>query len=82
MKKYTLASPEARKNVDLRNHSDIIIKAVLDVVPDAVVNVYEDHYTVDNITKGQSIKVGRKICSSILGQYCVTLYKLFNGKEV
>lgn len=33
MKKYTLASPEARKNVDLRNHSDIIIKAVHDVVP-------------------------------------------------
>lgn len=42
MKKYTLASPEARKNVDLRNHSDIIIKAVHDVVPNAVVDVYEE----------------------------------------
>lgn len=60
MKKYTFASPEARKNIDLRNHSDIIIKAVHDVVPDAVVNVYEDYYTVDNITKCRRLLLKQK----------------------
>ncbi len=82
MKKYVLASPDSRKKIDLRNHADIIIEAVRDVVPDASIEVYQDYYTVDHISKGESIKVGRKICASVLGQYCVTLYKLFNGKEV
>lgn len=82
MKQYTLASADARKSLDLRNYSHIIEKAVRDVVPNAVVNVYADYYTVDKISKGESIKVGRKICSSVLGKYCVTLNKLFNGKEV
>ncbi len=82
MKKYTLASPDARKKVDLRNYAQIIENAVHDVAPDAVVNVYKDYYTVDSITKGQSIKIGRKICASALGSNCITLYKLFNGKEV
>lgn len=82
MKKYVLASPDARKKIDLRNHADIIIEAVRDVMPGASVEVYQDYYTVDHISKGESIKVGRKICASVLGQYCVTLYKLFNGKEV
>ena len=82
MKKYTLASPEARQTLDLTNYSTIITEAVHDVVPDAVVTVYKEYYTVDHISKGESIKVGRKICASVLGKYCITLNKLFSGKEV
>ena len=42
MKKYKLANTEKRKQVDLRNHQNIIIEAVAEVIPNAIVTVEKD----------------------------------------
>ena len=42
MRKYTLASVDARNGVDLRDYEDIITGAVHDVCPTAKVRVEKD----------------------------------------
>ena len=46
MRKYTLASPAARINVDLRDYEDIIKRAVHEIIPEAEVKVEEHCYYV------------------------------------
>ena len=83
MRKYTLASPDAKNKVDLRDYADVITEAVLKVSPDAVVKVERNFYTVDPpLTQSQAIKAGRQICQSNLKRYCIQMPKLFTSIPV
>jgi len=83
MRKYTLASVDARNGVDLRDYEDIIVEAVRDVCPTAKVRVEKDCYYVSpTLSKGDAVKVGRLICKSKLSRYCIHIAKLFSSIEV
>ena len=82
MRKYTLANIEQRSQVDLRNYKDIIVAAVQEFAPGSTVAVAKDHYTVNEpLTHSQAVRIGRRICESELGHYCIgiQLSKLFNS---
>ena len=85
MKKYTLASSTARKDVDLRDHEDVIVKSVTDVMGlrvDKVVVEQDCYYVSPTPTKGEAIRIGRSICKSGLGRHCVQIPKLFLSVEM
>ena len=86
MRKYSLASRNAKDAVDLTNYSDIIAKAVTEVMGDAddlVVIIESDCYIVSPTpTQGQAVRIGRQICKSALSQYCVQIPKLFSSIEI
>ena len=82
MRKYSLANIEQRGKVDLRNYKDIIVAAVQEFAPGSTVAVTKDHYTVkEPLTHSQAVRIGRRICESELGHYCISiqLSKLFNS---
>lgn len=83
MRRYTLASLDARNDVDLRDFEGIIVDAVHSVCPTATVRVEKDCYYVSpTLEKGDAVKVGRQICKSALCKYCVHIPKLFSSIEV
>lgn len=85
MKKYTLASSIARKDVDLRDYEDVIVKSVTDVMGsrvDKIVVEKDCYYVSPTPTKGDAIRIGRSICKSGLCRYCVQIPKLFLSVEV
>lgn len=83
MRKYTLASPSARQDVDLRNYENIIVEAVQKVIPKAKVTVVADGYFVSPSPEpSQARKIGRTICQSELKHHCVQIPKLFSSIEV
>ena len=83
MRRYWLASTEARENVDLRLYENIIIEAVHSIKPNASVIVNEDFYTVDPTpSQGEAVKIGRTICKSDLSKHCISIAKLFNSRKV
>lgn len=81
MRKYSFASGDARRSIDMRRYEDLIQNAVHEVIPNAKVVVLHDCYVVDEITKGESIKIGRILASTIMGKNCITISKLFCGEE-
>lgn len=85
MRKYYLASLDAKQNVDLRDYEDVIVEAVMEVMKDVegiLVVVYEQYYEVSPSPKrNHAVAIGRKICKSGLSQYCVQIPKLFLSKE-
>lgn len=83
MRKYTLASSDARESVDLRAYAAIIEAAVHEVMPKATVIVEADCYCVEPTPKqGDAIRIGRMICRSTLSRCCVQIPKLFSSIEV
>ena len=83
MRKYTLASGDARMKVDLRDYADTIEKAVHEYMPIATVKICEScYYVTPAPSKGEAIKIGRKICQSALAQHCVMIPKLFTSVEI
>jgi hypothetical protein len=77
-----LANIEQRGKVDLRNYKDIIVAAVQEFAPGSTVVVKKDHYTVkEQLSHSQVVRVGRRICESELGNYCISIKqsKLFNS---
>ena len=84
MRKYTLASSNARSNVDLRLYSSFIEATVHEIMPDAVVTVESNFYTVSPTpSKGDAIRIGRKLSKKqALGQHCIKISKLFNGETI
>ena len=86
MRRYALASPEHKQNVDLREYEDVIVAAVMGAmkdVDDVSVVVYERYYEVSpSPGKGAAIAIGRAICKSDLGKCCVQIPKLFMSREV
>lgn len=86
MRRYYLASPEYKQNVDLRNYEDVIIEAVeaaMKEVEDVSVVVHERYYEVSpSPGRGAAIAIGRAICKSGLGKCCVQIPKLFLSQEM
>ena len=83
MRKYTLASPESRSTVDLRDYQEIIESAVREIMPTAKVIVESDCYYVSPAPKrGDAVKIGRLICKSDLNRHCIQLSKLFTSIPV
>ena len=83
MRKYMLASKDAKDSVDLRNHRQTIEAAVHEVLPLATVHVHVDHYTVSPTPRqGDAVKIGRAICRSPLKKYCIQIPKLFSSIEI
>ena len=65
MRKYTLASPTARNDVDLRHFKTVIEEAVHEIMPQAKVVVTKDCYYVSpSPDPSQARKIGRAICQS------------------
>lgn len=80
MRKYTLASSVAKSRVDLTTFTEVITKAVHEVLPKASVIVEKDcYYVCPAPSKGDAIRIGRAICKSGLAQYCVQIPKLSNS---
>lgn len=86
MRRYALASPEHKQNVDLRDYEDVIVAAVMaamEDVEDISVVVHERYYEVSpSPSRGAAIAIGRAICRSGLGKCCVQIPKLFSSVEV
>ena len=83
MRRYTLASSDARGEVDLRDYRDVIEEAIHEIVPSAQVTVEKDCYYVSPTpAKGDAIKIGRLICKSGLNRYCVQIPRLFSSVEI
>ena len=86
MRKYALASPEHKRDVDLRDYEDVIVEAVMTAmknVDDVSVVVHEHYYEVSpSPGRGAAIAIGRAICKSGLGKCCVQIPKLFSSREV
>lgn len=82
MRKYVLADISKRGQDDLRDYRDIITKAVEEVAPGSTVYVSKNSYSIkEQLSHGQSVRIGRKICESGLGRYCISIKqsKLFNS---
>lgn len=86
MRRYALASPEHKQNVDLRDYEDVIVSAVTEAmkdVEDVSVVVHEHYYEVSPTPgRGAAIAIGRAICKSGLGKCCIQIPKLFSSREV
>ena len=86
MRRYALASPEHKQNVDLRNYEEVIVGAVIAAmkdVDDISVVVHERYYEVSpSPSRGAAIAIGRAICKSGLGKCCVQIPKLFSSIEL
>lgn len=84
MRRYSLASLDARQEVDLSNFKTIITKTVHDVMPNASVEVCKDYYTVSPTpTRSEAVRIGRMLSNKdILGKYCIYVPKLFYGEDV
>ena len=83
MRKYTLASPESRLTVDLRDYCEIIESAVLEIMPAAKVIVEKDcYYVAPAPERGDAVKIGRQICKSDLNRHCIQLPKLFTSISI
>ncbi len=84
MRKYQLASTEARDHVDLRDYDNMICEAVHEVMPHASVVVEQFSYSVDpSPSKGEAIRIGRILSKGEnLGSFCILVPKLFFSDEV
>ena len=86
MRRYALASPERKKNIDLRDYEDVIVAAVMTAMKDVdnvSVVVHEHYYEVSpSPGRGAAIAIGRAICKSDLGKCCIQIPKLFSSREV
>lgn len=85
MRRYALASPEHKQDVDLRDYEDVIVAAVMAAmkdVEDVSVVVHERYYEVSpSPGRGAAIAIGRAICKSDLGKCCIKIPKLFSSRE-
>ena len=85
MRKYYLASQDAKQKVDLRDYEDVIVGAIMNVMKDVEgvsVVVHERYYEVSpSPDRGHAVAIGRMICKSALSQHCVMIPKLFSSIE-
>lgn len=84
MRRYSLASVDYRKYVDLVTFENTIINTVHQVMPNAVVTVEKDSYIVSPTpTRSEAVRIGRMLSSKdILGKYCIHVPKLFYGEDI
>lgn len=83
MRIYELANVELRGEVSLLDYKDIIEQVIKEEAPEVKVTIEPDRYILDtDISKGQAIRIGRKIAKSDLGQYCLLRSTLFLGHSL
>ena len=83
IRKYRLS--DTSQDVDLLQYADEIINTINDTVPDKHPKVYADHFTTDELTHSEAVKIGRALSkSNNLNQYgmTITTFRLFSGKTV
>lgn len=69
--------------VDLTDYEDIIKKTIATIVPDAAVTVLPDKYIIDSeLSQKDTVKIGRALARTVLGQFCAAKYVLFKGKKI
>jgi hypothetical protein len=80
-KKFRLAFPD--DTVDLRDYKDDIENTINRVAPGRNVIVYKDHFSTDELSQGESVKIGRELSHvpglENLGKQ-ITTFRLFEGK--
>lgn len=83
-KEYRLADKEYRKNVDLKDYTDIIEKCVYSLSPDANIEIHNDSYVINTpITTGQAREIGKRMGKeTLLKIYALDRYVLFEGRNV
>ena len=81
--KYKLS--DRSQNVDLRQYQDEIVDTINEAVPDKHPKVYKDHFTTDQLTHSEAVRIGRALSKSdnlaAFGK-TVTTFRLFSGTTV
>ena len=85
LRKYQLSDNANVKNVDLRQYKDEIESIIDEVAPGKHPKVYKDHFTTDQLTQGEAVRIGRALSKSdnlaAFGK-TVTTFRLFSGSTV
>ena len=80
LRKYKLS--DRSQNVDLRQYQDEIVDTINEAVPDKHPKVYKDHFTTDQLTHSEAVRIGRALSKSdnlaAFGK-TVTTFRLFSG---
>lgn len=83
LRKYKLS--DRSQNVDLRQYQDEIVDTINEAVPDKHPKVYADHFTTDQLTRSEAVRIGRALSKSdnlaAFGK-TVTTFRLFSGTTV
>ncbi|MCI9316796.1 MAG: hypothetical protein HFF67_02020 [Oscillospiraceae bacterium] len=83
LRKYKLS--DRSQNVDLRQYQDEIVDTINEAVPDKHPKVYKDHFTTDQLTHSEAVRIGRALSKSdnlaAFGK-TVTTFRLFSGTTV
>lgn len=83
LRKYKLS--DRSQNVDLRQYQDEIVDTINEAVPDKHPKVYADHFTTDQLTHSEAVRIGRALSKSdnlaAFGK-TVTTFRLFSGTTV
>lgn len=78
---YAFANKLARSTFDLRQKENKIINAVTSIIPDAKVTVNSDSYTVDGITRGEAIRIGKMLYGVFGDEFAVKKKVMFVGVD-
>ena len=83
LRKYKLS--DRSQNVDLRQYQDEIVDTINEAVPGKHPKVYKDHFTTDQLTHSEAVRIGRALSKSdnlaAFGK-TVTTFRLFSGTTV
>lgn len=81
MREYKLINKNVE--VNLADYEDIIKDTIVKIVPDAEVTVLSDKYIIDSeLSQKDTVKIGRALARTVLGQFCAAKYVLFKGKKI
>lgn len=83
LRKYRLS--DTSQNVDLRQYKDEITDIINEAVPNKHPKVHSDHFTTDQRTHSEAVRIGRALSKSdnlaAFGK-TVTTFRLFSGTTV
>jgi len=83
LRKYKLS--DSSQNVDLCQYQDEIVDTINEAVPGKHPKVYADHFTTDQLTHSEAVRIGRALSKSdnlaAFGK-TVTTFRLFSGTTV
>ncbi len=83
LRKYRLS--DTSRNVDLRQYKDEIVNIINEAVPGKHPKVYADHFTTEQLTHSEAVRIGRALSKSDnLAAYGKTVetFRLFSGTTV
>ena len=83
LRKYRLS--DTSQDVDLRQYEDEIIDTINDTVPGKHPKVYADHFTTDQLTHSEAVRIGRALSKNsnwaVFGK-TITTFRLFSGTTI